>query len=141
MKIPLFYFESEYLKPFKKHASDAGWDLKSKEDINVAVGKTSAIPTGVSCVIPEGYVGIIKIRSGISLKGLDATAGVIDSDYRGEIIVLVQNHTDSEIKIEQGERVAQIMVIPCLIEAELLSGKAPKDTERGIGGFGSTGNK
>lgn len=140
MKRPEFYYEEEYLKPFKKHETDAGWDLKSKDAVSISADGTSAVHTGVSCMIPEGYVGIVKIRSGISLRGLDATAGVIDSDYRGEIVVLVQNHSGGEILINKGERVAQIMVLPCLIAADMFPGKAPDDTERGRKGFGSTGN-
>ncbi|HBJ81586.1 dUTP diphosphatase [Pseudothermotoga sp.] len=134
-----FYFEEEKVKPYKKHHNDAGWDLKSKTDTILYPGETKIIPTGVTTEIPKGYVGIVKPRSSWGAKGIDVTAGVIDSDYRGEIGVVIQNHADKPLAITKGERIAQILVVPVLLEAEFEEGKAPKNTARGAGGFGSTG--
>ena len=120
----------------------AGADLYSSEDELVfAPGETKLVHTGIAMEIPNGYVGLIYARSGIATKRGLAPAnkvGVIDSDYRGEIMVALHNHSDKEAKIEAKERIAQIVITPYLtvnfIEAEELD-----DTERGAGGFGSTG--
>lgn len=136
-----FFYEEEELKPFKKHHSDAGWDLRSKEEVSVEPLETKKISTGVSCNIPIGCVGIVKIRSSFGAKGLDVTAGVIDSDYRGEIHAVVQNHFSEKITIGKAERFAQIIILPCFLEASFHEGKAAEDTQRGSGGFGSTGKR
>lgn len=125
-------------------ASAAGADLYSCEgEITVAPGETKLVHTGLAMQIPEGYVGLIYARSGIATKRGLAPAnkvGVIDSDYRGEIMVSIFNHSAEAQTIAAGERVAQIVITPYLtvnfIEADELD-----DTKRGAGGFGSTGTK
>ena len=125
-------------------ASAAGADLYSAEDeIVIAAGETKLVHTGLSMEIPEGYVGLIYARSGIASKrGLAPSnkVGVIDSDYRGEIMVSLFNHSGETQTVAAGERVAQIVITPYLtvnfVEADDLS-----DTQRGEGGFGSTGTK
>ncbi len=125
-------------------ACAAGADLYSCEDaISFAPGETKLVHTGLAMEIPQGYVGFIYARSGIATKRGLAPAnkvGVIDSDYRGEIMVALHNHSDKEATIEAGERVAQIVIAPYLTvnftEADELD-----DTARGEGGFGSTGEK
>ncbi len=124
----------------------AGADLCACVDtpsVPLQSGETKLIPTGLAMEIPEGYVGLIYARSGIAAKRGLAPAnkvGVIDSDYRGEILVALHNHSDEPQKIENGERIAQIVLTPYLavdyIQAETLT-----DTDRGSGGFGSTGMK
>ena len=123
--------------------SAAGADLCSdtKENIVIAPGQTVFVKTGLSLEIPEGYVGLIYARSSSACKRGLAPAnkvGVIDSDYRGEIMVALLNHSDKEQTVEPKERIAQIVITPYLavdfVEADDLS-----DTERGGGGFGSTG--
>ncbi len=122
----------------------AGADLYSAEDeITIGVGETRLVHTGLAMEIPAGYVGLIYARSGIATKRGLAPAnkvGVIDSDYRGEIMVALFNHSDSPQTVGVGERVAQIVITPYLTvnftEAEELD-----DTDRGAGGFGSTGTK
>lgn len=124
----------------------AGADLCACVDapsVTLQSGETKLIPTGLAMEIPEGYVGLIYARSGIAAKRGLAPAnkvGVIDSDYRGEILVALHNHSDEPQKIENGERIAQIVLTPYLavdyIQAETLT-----DTDRGSGGFGSTGMK
>ncbi|HPE70276.1 MAG TPA: dUTP diphosphatase [Thermotogota bacterium] len=136
-----FFFDDPQCRPYKKHHTDAGWDLRAAKEMHIPPGQTAMVPTGVSCIIPEGYVGIIKIRSSTGKMGLSNTSGVIDADYRGQIQVLAQNHGQNTVKLEIGQRFAQILVMPCLLDAELLPGKAPNDTDRGEGGFGSTGIK
>lgn len=121
----------------------AGADLYACEgkEITIAKGETRLIHTGISMAIPNGYVGLIYARSGLATKRGLAPAnkvGVIDSDYRGEIMVALYNHSDSEKTVCDGERIAQIVFTPyksadfCLVD-EL------EATERGAGGFGSTG--
>ena len=127
--------------PTKANPEDAGWDLYSTIKTIIPAGGRLLINTGISIEIPNGYVGLIWPRSGLSIKnGADILAGVIDSCYRGEIKVCI-NNCDSlyDIKIEEGDRIAQILFqeIPKfeLIEAQELS-----ETNRGNKGFGSSGN-
>ena len=124
----------------------AGADLYAllpNESVKIAAGKTEMIHTGIAMEIPTGYVGLVCARSGLASKRGLAPAnkvGVIDSDYRGEIIVALHNHSASECEIAQGERVAQLVIVPYL-SAELVETDVLSSTERGAGGFGSTGKK
>lgn len=121
----------------------AGADLYAclEEPVTVAAGTTAFIPTGISMAIPEGLVGLIYARSGLACKKGVAPAnkvGVIDSDYRGEIIVALHNHSADDFCIESGERVAQMVIAPYYF-AEYEEVESLDDTARGSGGFGSTG--
>ena len=123
----------------------AGADLYCMEGCDVVIGahKTAMIPLGFSLEIPEGYAGLIFARSGLASKRGLAPAnkvGVIDSDYRGECMVALHNHTDSDVKVEGGERVAQLVIVPYL-RAEFEESEELSETVRGEGGFGSTGRK
>lgn len=123
----------------------AGADLYNMEGNDVVIGthKTVMIPLGFAIEIPDGYAGLVFARSGLASKRGAAPAnkvGVIDSDYRGECMVALHNHTDFEVKIEGGERIAQLVIVPYL-KAEFEESAELSDTERGGGGFGSTGNK
>ena len=124
-------------------ANAAGADLYAciDSDITIASGETILIPTGLSMELPEGYAGLIYARSGLaSKKGLAPAnkVGVVDSDYRGEVMVALHNHSNKDAVIEPGERIAQLVITPYLMgiftEVDALG-----DTERGSGGFGSTG--
>ncbi|SDM55349.1 dUTP diphosphatase [Lachnospira pectinoschiza] len=123
----------------------AGADFYSAEETSIVIpaGETRFIHTGIAMEIPTGLVGLIYARSGMACKRGLAPAnkvGVIDSDYRGEIIVALHNHTNEDKTVETGERVAQMVLAPYIVanynEVEDLS-----DTDRGEGGFGSTGRK
>lgn len=122
----------------------AGADLYAyiEEDIMIKPGETKFIPTGLFMEIPQGLVGLIYARSGLACKKGLAPAnkvGVIDSDYRGEIMVALHNHSKHETsKICNGDRIAQIVFTP-YISAEFQEVKKLMDTDRGNGGFGSTG--
>lgn len=123
----------------------AGADLYAlcDEDILFLPGETKFVHTGLSMEIPEGYAGLIYARSGLACKRGLAPAnkvGVVDSDYRGEVMVALHNHSDSVQKISAGERIAQLVVTPFL-KAEFFESEALSDTVRGEGGFGSTGRK
>ncbi len=123
----------------------AGADLYAvtDEDIIIEPGKTVLIHTYLAMEIPEGYGGFIFARSGLaSKKGLAPAnkVGVIDADYRGEIMVALHNHSDAAQIISNGERIAQLVIMP-FISAEFIECENLSDTVRGEGGFGSTGTK
>jgi len=123
----------------------AGADLYSgmEEAVTVMPGTTEFIKTGIAMEIPTGLVGLIYARSGMACKKGLAPAnkvGVIDSDYRGEIIVALHNHSSNPVTVEPKERVAQIVLAP-YITADFNVVEELDDTERGAGGFGSTGTK
>ena len=126
-------------------AEAAGADLYALTEKCVIIesGQTRLIHTGIAMEIPRGYVGLIYARSGLATKKGLAPAnkvGVIDSDYRGEIMVALYNHSDTAQTVENGERIAQIVLTPYL-SASFLEVDSLSDTERGEGGFGSTGKK
>ena len=121
----------------------AGADLYalSDEPITIDAGKTVLVHTGIAMEIPTGYVGLVFARSGLaSKKGLAPAnkVGVIDSDYRGEIMVALHNHSTQAQTIADGERIAQLVITPFL-KVEYTETSDLTDTERGSGGFGSTG--
>ena len=123
----------------------AGADLYALSDapITVEVGATVLVHTGISMAIPNGYVGLIYARSGLACKRGLAPAnkvGVIDSDYRGEIMVALHNHGSVPQTIENGERIAQIVFTPYVAATFNVTDELD-DTDRGNGGFGSTGRK
>lgn len=121
----------------------AGADLYAclDGDLIVAPGQTAFVPTGIAMEVPKGCAGLIYARSGMACKRGLAPAnkvGVIDSDYRGQIIVALYNHGATDQVISHGERVAQMVITPVLTPAYVES-KELDDTDRGTGGFGSTG--
>ena len=123
----------------------AGADLYNLagETVTIPAHSTHLIHTGISMQIPEGYCGLIFARSGLASKRGLAPAnkvGVIDADYRGEIMVALHNHTDRTQTVEGGERVAQLAIVPFLKASFELADEL-SDTVRGEGGFGSTGTK
>lgn len=117
--------------------------LTNGETVRFAAGETKMIHTGLAVEIPVGYAGLVYARSGIATKRGLAPAnkvGVIDSDYRGEVMVSLHNHSDKEQEIADGERIAQLVIAPFLA-AEFCETEELSDTARGEGGFGSTGKK
>ena len=123
----------------------AGADLYACEEnaVTVEAGETKLIHTGIAMAIPEGYVGLVYARSGLASKRGLAPAnkvGVIDSDYRGEVMVALHNHGNVPQTVESGERIAQIVFTP-YVAAEFNVTDELDDTVRGAGGFGSTGTK
>lgn len=122
----------------------AGADLYSAEsEVVIAAHQTVLVHTGIAAEIPEGYCGLVFARSGLASKRALAPAnkvGVIDADYRGEIMVALHNHSDKEQTVSAGERIAQLAIVPFL-KAEFEVCEELSDTVRGAGGFGSTGTK
>ena len=124
-------------------ACAAGADLCAclEDAVTVAPGETKFIPTGLSTEIPEGYAGFLFARSGLACKRGLAPAnkvGVLDSDYRGEILIALHNHGKEPQTVLPGERIAQLVILPYLT-AEFIEAETLEDTDRGTGGFGSTG--
>jgi dUTP pyrophosphatase len=120
-------------------AGAAGADLRASEAVELAPGSRAAVPTGVRLQIPPGHVGLVWPRSGLAVRhGIDTLAGVIDSDYRGEVRVVLVNHGDAPFRIAPGDRVAQLLV-QRVERVAFETDREIDDTERGGGGFGSTG--
>ena len=125
--------------PFKAHRSDAGFDLFADHDAWVFAGERNTIKTGISFDMPENMAGLIWPRSGLSVKkGIDVLAGVVDSGYRGEIMVCLYNTSKEDVEIKHGDRIAQIIFqeVPAI---SLLLREELETSQRGSNGFGSTG--
>lgn len=120
------------------HKGDAGLDLFSSTDCVLAGGEVKAIATGIQVEIPEGYVGLVWDKSGISLNAVHRLAGVIDAGYRGEIKVVMANLGDKDFSVEQGMKIAQLLIQP-IIEVNVIDVDELKESSRGENGFGSTG--
>ena len=143
----LFFKKLDPRASVPSYGSDfsAGADLRAVLDapITIKPGESVLVHTGISTAIPVGYVGLVYARSGIACKrGLAPSnkVGVIDSDYRGEIMVSLHNHSSSEQTVDPDERIAQMVVTP-FVHCEYEETDALGDTQRGEGGFGSTGTK
>lgn len=142
-----FIVDDEELYPFKKYYDDAGWDLKAAEDVVIRPGEYKMIATGVKTVIPVGFYGHIRPRSGLAAKhGIMTMAGVIDSGYRNEIKVLLYNAGKESFKVERGDRIAQLVFTKILLNADVIPSECAKkkgllEAERALNGFGSTGVK
>lgn len=145
MKVKFIKLDPRATVPTYGSASAAGADLYalSGEEIVIPPHGTAMIHTGLAMELPEGYCGLIFARSGIASKRGLAPAnkvGVVDSDYRGEFMVALHNHSDESAAVAGGERIAQLVITPYL-HAEFIESETLTDTERGAGGFGSTGRK
>lgn len=146
MELKIKKLHPKAILPTYGSAGAAGADLYALPDgepVVINPGETVFIHTGLSMAIPEGYVGLNFARSGLASKQGLAPAnkvGVIDSDYRGELMVALHNHSDTPRTVEPGDRVAQFLIMPvitaCFTEVDTLD-----ETQRGAGGFGSTGTK
>lgn len=129
--------------PARATEQSAGLDLCAciDEELSVPAGETRVIPTGIAAALPEGTVGLVFGRSGLGIcHGLAPAnaVGVIDADYRGEILVGLRNYAKTEYIVRPGERIAQLVVTPILLP-EIREADELPETARGAGGFGSTG--
>ena len=143
MRIQIKKLNDQAIIPTRGSRQAAGYDLYACADKSVVIPPhgTVKVGTGISMSIPEGYFGAVYARSGLSAKqGLRPAncVGVVDSDYRGELIVALHNDTNTEKTIEKNERIAQFVVMPYL-SVEFQVTDELDHTERGSGGFGSTG--
>ena len=146
MNLPVKKLHPDAILPTYGSAGAAGADLYALPEgdpITIQPGETVMIHTGLSMAIPEGYVGLNFARSGLASKQGLAPAnkvGVIDSDYRGELMVALHNHGSVPRTVLPGDRVAQFLIMP-VITAQFTEVDSLDDTERGAGGFGSTGSR
>ena len=125
--------------PEKAHQGDLGYDVFADEDVLIPAGKYKLVSTGISITSSNGKYGfIIKDRSSIAVKGLFTHAGVIDAGYTGEIKVLFHNNSSTSIKIEQGDKIAQLVPTK-VVNFEVEEVDELFETKRGKNGFGSTG--
>jgi dUTP pyrophosphatase len=143
--VGLVAFKIETLKltstaklPLRANPGDAGADLWADESLELMPGESALVNTGISIKIPQGYVGLIDPRSSMRLKGLTCHGtGVIDSGYRGPLKVFIHNMGNDRFVIQQSiTRIGQLTIVPCLATTFV---DVWNDTERGAGGFGSTG--
>lgn len=144
MELKIKKFSSNAIIPTKAHRTDAGYDLYACLDcdcVSFSSGETSMIPTGIAFEIPEGYFGAIYPRSGLASKQglrLANCVGVVDCGYINQVYVPLYNDSSGIRGIKHGDRIAQIIFQPYL-ETDLVEVDELKDTERGLNGFGSSG--
>lgn len=120
---------------------DAGLDLSAADDVTLEPGARALVPTGIAVAIPRGFAGFVLPRSGLALRhGITVlnAPGLVDAGYRGQLMVLLVNHDERAVTLRRGERVAQLVIQP-VVEAEWVEVTALPASERGAGGFGSTG--
>lgn len=141
-KIKVVLDEGAYM-PTKAHDTDAGFDLRTPIDFEVPAmvenkSGMATVDTGVHIELPKGTVGMIKSKSGLNVKHSLIAEGVIDVGYTGSICVKMYNLSDKPYKFKKGDKITQLVIMP-IVEKELELVESLEDTERGNGGFGSTG--
>jgi dUTP pyrophosphatase len=129
------------IAPKKGSDGAAGWDLYADEDCWIgSTGARRLVSTGIALAIDPDKVGLIWPRSGLAVKnGIDTGAGVIDSDYRGEVKILLFNHGDKPFRVRAGDRIAQLLIVPAYGQTIKIVEEFAGTTARGENGFGSTG--
>jgi dUTP pyrophosphatase len=124
--------------PAYAHPDDAGMDLYSAEDKLIQPGEHCTVRTGIAVAIPKGFVGLVWDKSGIASKGLKTMGGVLDSNYRGEVIIILKNISEKPYDLKKNNKIAQLLLQPIehrpIVEVQELD-----DTDRGARGLGSTG--
>jgi len=138
LKLKVTRIHPEAKLPAYAHGGDAGFDLFSSGDHELAAGEVKAIATGIRMAIPPGHVGLVWDKSGLSLKGVHRLAGVVDSGYRGEVQVVLVNLGPETFAVKKGMKIAQMLIQP-VQTVEIEETSELDDTSRGEGGFGSTG--
>lgn len=138
MKMKIALDHGAYM-PTRAHELDAGLDLYAKNAEYIPAGDSKVFDTGVHVEIPAGYVGMIKSKSGLNVNHNMTSEGVIDSGYTGSIRVKLYNHHGGSKIIMQGQKISQLVILP-IITPELEVVDSLEETERGDGGFGSTGD-
>lgn len=124
--------------PVRAHDTDAGADLRSPVETVVPARSSRVIDTGVHIQLPHGYVGMLKSKSGLNVRHGITSEGVIDEGYTGPIMVKLYNHSDCPCAFLRGDKITQLVIVPCeYVGFDLVDDL--EDSERGDGGFGSTG--
>lgn len=124
--------------PTRAHSADAGIDLYAKEDAVIRPRSSSTFDTGVHLEIPEGYAGFLKSKSGLNVKHGITSEGVIDAGYTGSIVVKLYNQSYETYEVRAGDKISQLVLLP-IITPELELAESLDDSDRGTGGFGSSG--
>lgn len=130
--------ESPELVPTRAHTGDAGADLRAAEDVILYPGEVRVIRTGVGILIPYGSAGFVRGRSGMTRSGFIVLEGTVDSQYRGEIGVMMTSLKDGPALIRKGDRIAQLVIVPVGLPGFMRVDSLPPSS-RGENGFGSTG--
>lgn len=142
-KLKVYMDDGSCKAPSRATGGSAGYDLCIKHSVRLEPNKPKMCHTGVHVEIPRGYVGLVFVRSSIGTRYhvvLSNGTGVIDSDYRGEVMVPLLNIGSDSVVFASGNRVAQLVVVPALMaDVECVDSDGLTETERGVGGFGSTG--
>ena len=126
--------------PTRAHEFDAGLDLYSAyDDVCIFPRESELFDTGVHIQLPKNTVGFLKSKSGLNVKYGITSEGVIDAGYTGSIVVKLYNHSDKPYRVRKGDKISQLVILPCMLP-ELDVVDSLEDTERGTGGFGSTGS-
>lgn len=126
------------IAPTRAHQWDAGLDLYAMEDGYIRCNQSRTFDTGVHIAIPEGCVGLVKSKSGLMCNHGIITDGTIDAHYTGSIKVCLFNHGSSKYEVKAGDKIAQLVIVPCMLPKLELVDKL-EETDRGDNGFGSTG--
>jgi dUTP pyrophosphatase len=141
IELPIRRLRPEAVVPGRAYSGDAGLDLSSCERVELAPGERALVPTGLAVAIPEGYGGFVQPRSGLAMKhgiSIVNTPGLVDSGYRGELLVnLVNTDKHEAFVVEPGMRIAQLVILP-IPELELVEVDELPESERGVRGFGSS---
>lgn len=138
MELKIKRIHNEAKLPSYGHRGDAGLDLFAADDVVVEKGQVLAVSTGIKVAVPDGFVGLIWDKSGVSLRGVHRLAGVIDSGYRGDVRVVLVNLSDEPYAIKRGMKIAQLLIQPVTV-VRVVEVEDLEETPRGEGGFGSTG--
>lgn len=126
--------------PERAHAFDAGVDLRTPKHVRVPGRASAIIDTGVHVEIPEGYVGMLKSKSGLNVKDGITSEGVIDAGYTGSIVVKLYNNSFYDKEFKRGDKITQLVIMPCMLyDVQEVKLDEIKGGERGDNGFGSTG--
>jgi dUTP pyrophosphatase len=141
MRLPVKRVREGAVVPVRAYEGDAGMDLAACARVELAPGARALVPTGLAVAIPDGYAGYVQPRSGLAAKhgiSIVNTPGLVDSGYRGELLVNLVNHdADETFVVEPGMRIAQLVVLP-VPEVELVEVDELPESERGARGFGSS---
>jgi dUTP pyrophosphatase len=141
MHIPLLKLDVDLPTPSHSHPGDGGTDLFSRIDTVLEPRERQMVPTGIAVAVPDGYAGLVVPRSGLAVShgiGVVNAPGLLDAGYRGEVNVILVNHGREPFTINRGDRIAQLVVVPVVVQEFVEVDELPASS-RGDGGFGSTG--
>jgi len=138
IKIKIKRLNKDAITPSYAHEGDAGLDIRTTENYILKPGERKLFSTGLSIELPEGYVALIWDKSGIANKGIKTMGGVIEFTYRGEYKIILLNTSDQDYQINKGDKIAQLLIQP-IMTADIIETIELSETQRGDGGFGSTG--